>query len=691
MAYFIGVDTGGTFTDVVAIDEKSVITTAKALSTPPRFEDGIMNALQALAEEIGITREKLLRETARLSLGTTVATNTLITGTGAKAGLLITVGFEDTLHIGRGISKWIGLPESQIKDYSMASKPEPYIPKELIRGITERIDWKGSIVCPLNREEVKQAVKALVDKGVEAIAVCFLWSFKNPAHENEVGKIISELYPDLFISLSSEITPILGDYERCNTVVLNAYVGPTTKEFITKVDEDLKTKGLSYPMLVMQCSGGTTFGSSVTPAATFESGPAGGVIGSRFIGEQLGLKNIITTDVGGTSFDVSVIADGAVMFAREPVVERQAIALPLIDVASIGAGGGSIAWADPSTGLIHVGPKSATARPGPACYGFGGTEPTVTDACLVLGYLDPDYFLGGKMKLYPDKALDAIKKVADQAKLDVTRVAAGTYDIVCSHMADLIRITTVQRGYDPRDFVLFAFGGAGPAHAAVYGAELGVKEVIIPSAASTYSALGIATSDILHTNVLYDSSLIPMGPDRFNKNFQTLEERVKEDLNRDGVKEKDRTLRYFLEMKYGSQIHVLRVLIPTKRYRAEDMDFIANEFDKVYESVYGKGSGYSPAGRFVTTFIVEGFGKVLKPPLLAHKLKGRDASAALMGKRDAFFKKHNDYVPTNIYNYDKLQAGNIVEGPAIIEATKTTIVVPPDQKARMDEYLNIRI
>jgi N-methylhydantoinase A len=373
------------------------------------------------------------------------------------------------------------------------------------------------------------------------------------------------------------------------------------------------------------------------------------------------------------------------------VVERYHVSYPTLDIISIGAGGGSIAWIDPAVKVIHVGPKSAGAYPGPACYGFGGTEPTVTDANLILGYLNPDYFLDGAMKLYPDKAYEAIKKLADQVGMDVKATAAAIYDIVNANMSDLIRGITMQRGYDPREMVLFAFGGAGPAHAAMYAAELGVKEVLVPSAASTYSALGLATSDLLHTRVLFDYNQVPMDVNRFNKNFETLEKMIAGDLDRDQIKEEDRTVLYFLEMKYGFQYHLVRVPIPRKKYKAEDMDFVASQFDTAYEGIYGKGAGYTPAGRFINTFIVQGIGRIPKVHLSRYEGKSLDASGALKGKRNAFFRKYDKYVTTNIYYYGKLQAGNIIEGPAIIEAAWTTMVIPPDQKGRVDEYLNIVI
>lgn len=691
MPYIIGCDTGGTFTDLVVVDEKGVITAGKALSTPPTFTEGIMKGLEATAESMGRTVGEVLGETVLLTLGTTIATNIIINRSGVKTGLITTRGHEDVHHIARGgLSKWAGLSEKEIREAYRTRKIEPIVPKSLVRGITERVDWKGSVVCALNGEEAKQAVKSLVDKGVESIALCLLWSFSNPVHENEVEKIL-ETYPEIYVAISHKLAPTLGEYARSNTTILDCYVGPVVKRFLTSLDEMLTNKGLKHPMLVMQAHGGCVYAREALPYATFGSGPVAGVTGSRYLSELMGYKNVITTDVGGTSFDVSLISKGSLIYAREPVVAQFLVSFPMVDIASIGAGGGSVAWLDPVAGLLRVGPRSAGASPGPACYGFGGTEPTVTDADLILGYLNPDYFLGGKMKLYPDKAHDSIKRLADQLGWDVTTTAAGIYDIVNAHMADLVRGVSIERGYDPREFVLFAYGGSGPTHVAAYAAELKVSEVVVPAAASTYSALGLAASDILHSHRMFQPNPMPMDADRLNSNFETLERMANEELARDGIKEGDRIFNYALDMMWGAQYYTVRMPIERKRYDAKGVEALCSQFDELYESLYGKGSAYTPAGRLVTAFMVDGIGRIAKPVLAKHEVGAADSSKALKGKRDAFFRKYNEYRPTDIYDYGRLEAGNVIPGPAIIEALHTTIVIPPERTARVDEYLNVLI
>jgi N-methylhydantoinase A len=692
MSYTVGVDTGGTFTDVVAIGERGEITTGKALSTPPTFIEGIMNALSSTAQSLGKTADGILGETEVFVLGSTIATNTIINRSGTKTGLITTVGHEHVHHIARGgLSKWAGLPESEVREAYRTKKVEPLVPKNLVRGVTERIDWKGSVVCPLNVDEAKKAIKDLVDEEVESVTVCLLWSFTNPVHEKELKRILSRTYPQIYSSISHELAPTLGEYARTNTSIIDSYIGPQVKKFLTSLDDLLSSKGLTHPMLVMQAHGGCVYGREARPFTTIGSGPAAGVIASKYLGDLIGRESIITADVGGTSFDISLLVKGTLTYAREPVVARFPVSFPMVDVVSIGAGGGSIAWVDPLTGLLRVGPQSAGAHPGPACYGFGGKEATVTDADLVLGYLNPQYFLGGKMRLHPDKAIQSIKRMADQLGWDITMTAAGIYDIVNAQMADLVRSATIERGYNPKEFALFGYGGNGPMHAAIYGAELGVSEIVIPSVAPTFSALGVATSDILHSHRMFHFSPMPMDPDVLNQNFETLEGMANEELNKDGITEVDRTFLYAIDMRWGAQYYTIRMPIERKKYDRKTVEELCAQFDELYESLYGKGSAYTPSGRFVTAFMVDGVGKIRKPKLSKLEPKGADASKALKGKREVFFRTYNEYRPIDTYDYRGLEAGNIVPGPAIIEAEQTTIVIPPERSARADEYMNIII
>lgn len=688
MRYRVAVDIGGTFTDVVAIDQnKGTITIGKSLSTPPEYKKGVIDALKVGAAGPGNTLEEFLKQTGTFCLGTTIATNAIMTRMGVRTGLITTRGFEDIIFMARGTSKWAGLPEADIKHVAAAHKPEPIIPKDLVEGVIERIDRDGEVVSPLNCEIARQQIKRLLDKGVESIAVSLLWSVRNNVHEQEIAKIIRELSPDIYVSLSSEIASAVGEYERLITTVLDAYIGPVTERFLRNLSQDLKDRGLKPELLVMKADGGSTFVSEVKPVATTHSGPGGGVVGALHLGQTLGYENIITSDVGGTTFDVSLIVDGQLMYSREPSIGRFTVAYPTIDITSIGAGGGSMAWVDPELKILHVGPKSAGAYPGPVCYGLGGTVPTVTDACLVLGYLNPSYFLGGRMKLNDVAAVEALKALGAQIGMSPSEVSDGIWQIINSAMAELVRGLTVRRGRDPRDFAVMAFGGAGPMHAAWYGSELGVKDVVIPAAAATESALGLAVADILHTRMLPLFGLLPVSTGEFNQSCAILEKKIADDLNKDGVREEDREIRYFLDMRYGLQYHVLRIPIPRKTYSAEDIDSLAQEFDRIYENTYGKGAGYSSAGRYIVNLIVQGIGRIRKPRF-AHIEEGNsDASAAIKEERQAYFE--GNYVKTIVYDYNRLRASNLIEGPAIIEARETTTIVRPKQKCRIDEYGNV--
>lgn len=690
--YSIGIDTGGTFTDGAVIDEEGTITTSKAPTTPNDMTEGVLKVLTQLAQDRNLTTEQLLDKTRQFAFGTTFATNALVSRQGVKTGLLTTRNFEDTHRIGRAMSRWAGLPLAEAKRFARTRKPEPIIPITLTRGVNERIDEKGTIVCPINQRQAKDVIKDLVsNQEVESIAVCFLWSFKNMKHEREVGRLLSQMYPNVHFSLSVDVAPVFGEYERMNTTIIDAYVGPGTKKFLDSIGSALAERGLKVELLVFQADGGCKFLSDTKPVGTIYSGPVAGVIASRNLGTTLGFENIITTDVGGTSFDVSVLNRGELLYAREPVMERFGVAYPCLDIISIGAGGGSIVSVEATSRVIRVGPRSAGAYPGPACYGFGGIEPTVTDCLLVMGYLNPDSFLDGRMKIYPEKAAEAVKRIAEPLGVDCVTAASYAYKVVNSQMTDLLRSVTLERGYDPRNFVIFAYGGAGAAHAAEYAADLGVEEVVVPLSAPTHSALGLALTDVLHSRILSDPARIPMDPERFNRNFGKLEKQVEKDLEKDGINKKNRAIKYFVEMRYAMQIHVVRVEIENKKYTVADMDYVAKEFDRNYERLYGQGSAYPTAGRFVNSFVVQGHGKTPKPAPTKFGLKGSDGSAALKGKRDAYFEKLGKLRPTNIYDYSRLRSGNVVTGPAIVEGPETTVVVPPGQQASMDAYRNLRL
>ena len=689
--YKIGVDTGGTFTDLVVLDETGDITTAKSLTTPHDFSVGIESVLNLAAEKLGISVQSLLNETVSFAYGTTIGTNAIATRTGAKTGMLTTKGCRDVIQIARGLSRWSGLPESETKHMAATLKPEPLVSKALIREVSERVDSKGEVVCNLNSDEVKQACKDLVKQGVESIAICFLWSFRNPAHEEEAQAILSKLYPDIYSSTSSQVIPLEGEYERFITTILDNYVGPITNKYTSLLSSILKRMGLKVRLLLMKADGGIAYADSVLPVASVHSGPAGGVLGAQTVGKLLGYKNMISTDVGGTTFDVSIITNHEVTYSREPRIEKYNTLYPTLDIVSIGAGGGSIVWTDPEMKTLHVGPKSAGSEPGPACYGFGGTVPTITDACLILGYMNPDYFIGGRMKLYPEKSYEAFRKIADPLGMDVVEAAYGAYEIITAKMSDLIVGMTVRRGLNVSDYVLLAFGGGGAMHVALMGSMLGAKKVLVPSAASVYSALGLATSPIVHTHHKYDYQVLPITAETFNRNFEELDRLVNRDLDQDGMAEKDRHISFYVDMKYLLQINPVSFEIQRKKeYTREDAEDLANWFDNAYVEMYGPGSGYPAAGRAIVSYMAKGSGELYPFTLREAKIGTADPIAGLKGHRKAFFKE-GKFVTTNIYDYAKLRPGNRIEGPAVIEAEDTTMLVPPAFIAEVDAYHNVVI
>jgi N-methylhydantoinase A len=687
MSYFIGIDTGGTFTDCVVMDREGRLTVGKAASTPGDFSAGIVESVKVTANSMGMTLEELLGQTTLFSHATTTATNALITRSGAKTGLITTAGFEDTILIMRIKGRYAGLGEEAIKHLVKREKPVPLIPKVLIRGVQERVDYKGEIVTPLNRDSVIEAVRFLADRGVEAIAIALLWAQANPSHEQEIKRIVNEMYPDFYVSTSSDLVPLLGEYERTSTTAINAYLGPLVSKYLWRLGDRLGRAGYRGSPLVAQSHGGC-LGLEETaqrPVGMINSGPVAGIIGAKYLADLLGYENVITADMGGTSFDVGLIYRGTPQKALETVVTQYHVLVPTIAVDSIGAGGGSIAWVEPVTNLLKVGPRSAGADPGPACYNIGGTEPTVTDADLVLGYLNPDYFLGGRMKLHQEKATQAIKtKIADHLGIDVAGAAMAIYDIVNSHMSDLIRSMTVGKGYDPRQCVLIAYGGAGPLHASAYARE--AMTIVVPSTASVHSAMGALASDIVHTYQLSVPMKVPADSDLFNSVFASMETRAIDDLRKDRFKEEDTVIARYVDMRYMRQVHEVTTPCPGGRLSSEDLEKVYTAFETLYEKLYGKGSAYREAGMQIITFRVEARGRITKPKLIRYEMNPPDPSAALKTKRQTFL--HGKSTNMDVYDFNKLQAGNMVPGPAIIETPTTTILIDSDQMARLDEWLN---
>jgi len=691
-SFVVGVDIGGTFTDTVIVDNSGQIYEAKALSTPKDFAQGFINSLKEGAAKAGLSLQELCERMTLVKHGLTVASNAVVTRSGAKVGLITTKGHQDTLFVMRAIGRVAGLPMDKIKFMAQTDKPLPIVPKSRVKGIQERVDYKGAVVVPLDERETQTAVSSLLDDGVDSIAVSLLWSFMNPQHEKTVADIVGRASQKVFLVISSEVCPVIGEYERTATVVLDAYVGPILNAYLLPLQRQLRDLGYARPLLVLLSSGGVVSPESAIQhgVGTIDAGPTAGIVGTALLCERLGIKNAIATDVGGTTFKVGFIVDNKIPMARDAVMAQYSIAFPMIDTVSIGTGGGSIAWHDPATGTLHVGPDSAGADPGPACYGFGGAEPTVTDAQVVLGYLNPSYFLGGKMHLQKELAERAIReKVSTPLGLDLVEGALAVHEIASSSFADLLRSAFFARGYDPADYVLFSYGGAGPLFGAICAAELGIKKVIVPLMATVHSAFGCAGCDVVHIYEKTEFTTMPAPPGKIEAVFAELENAAREEMAVDGIA--DYSLDRSIEMRYHFQEHLVETPAPASSRDDQTVADICDAFEKKYEQLYGRGSAYREAGIDAVTFRVRSRGVVAKPDLKRLAFGGSDPRAALKEFRPLYWKPAKGFTPTAVYAADKLTPGNIIPGPALVESFGHTTVIPGGSIGSVDGFLNIVI
>ncbi|HXF98517.1 MAG TPA: hydantoinase/oxoprolinase family protein [Gaiellaceae bacterium] len=699
MGYVVAVDSGGTFTDCVVRDASGAITRAKAPSTPPEFERGVVAAVTEAAAALGLSLEELLSQTAIFAHGTTVATNVLITRTGAKTALLTTKGHEDAIVIGRTVQKVAGLSEAEITDTARLEKADPLVPRSRIFGIDERVDRRGQIVVPLHLERLDELAERLRAEGVEAVAVSLLWSFLNPEHERALRSWLESVgrtngRARWFVTTSSELAPVLREYERTSTTVLNAYLTPSVRGYLDRMRGELRARGHEGAVAVMHSAGGVY---SVDEAkergvSLLSSGPAGGMLGARALAAQLGFERAVATDVGGTSFDVGVVVDGDVSYARSPVFAKYPVALPIIDVTSIGAGGGSIAWIEPESGVLRVGPRSAGARPGPACYGAGGTEPTVTDANLVLGRLDPEYFLGGRIRLDTERAMTALESVARPLGMTAEEAAAAIVEIVDSQMADLIRKVTVERGLDPALFPVFAYGGAGGLHAGSYAAKLGSAHVVVPRAAAVFSAYGIGVSDAKRVAVVSDPQQAPFDLARWRRRLEELERTVRREIERERLPTGNLVVARYVDLQFRGQVHTVRVALDEQDLAADDEgERVIRRFTDLYEGRYGPGTAYRKAGVEAVTFSVEVVAALPIPAAEPLPSEGSDPSQALRGRRPVYLHERGRFEEIPVLDADRLRPGNELPGPALVEAPDTTILVHEGQRLWVDGFLNLRV
>lgn len=694
---YLGIDIGGTFTDLVLMDGEGNISTAKAPTTPGELERGVFDAVAIAAGAQKLTPEELLARVTAFGHGTTQATNALIERTGATTGLIATRGFGDTLALQRLMGFTAGIPVEHLGRYSQRRYPDPIVPRRLVREVRERVDQAGRVLIPLDETSVRSAVHELIEAGAQTFAVALLWSFRNPSHEQRIGEIIREMRPHAYVSLSCEVSPIIGEYERTATTVLNSYLAPKVANYLDRIESLLRDRGFRGTFNVLNSAGGVVPAREAArkPVLLVASGPAGGVMGSLQLAQEIGHNNVITTDMGGTSFDVALVVDGKPLVSGTHEAGGFHLNTPVLDIRAIGAGGGSIARVE--AGLLRVGPDSAGAVPGPVCYGRGGTLATVTDADLVLGILAPDNFLGGRMKLDLAAATAAIREqIAMPLGMSVEAAAAGIRRVVDGHMADTLREVTIGRGHDPRDFVLLAYGGAGPAHCVGYGAELGVPRILIPATSMAHSAYGALASDIQQS--AERSLLVRAGGgtrdpwdsldcEAINSVLAELETRCLAAMKKSGFTRQHCELTRSIDMRYRRQTHDLIVPVPDGPVTLETARTLVETFEESYEAVYGKGAGFRFAGIELTTFRVVAIGRTRKPSIS----KPSATSAPKPKRRRIFEPAMLKWAEADVVQWLEMPAGFRVSGPAIVEHPETTVYVGPGQTALLDNAGNLSI
>ena len=697
MPFVVATDVGGTCTDTVIVEDGRSVFIGKALSTPPDFADGVIASIRSAAAEMQADLDDIFRQTSLFIHGSTVVDNTLLERKGARTGLITTAGFEDTLLVTRGAyGRWSGLSEEGLKHPVATDRPAPLVPFGLIRGVTERVDYKGAVIRELDENEVEQAVSYLLDEHqVESVAVALLWSFANPIHEQRIRSIIKARNPDIHVSISSEVAPVPGEYERTSTTVINAYAGQVVNNYINNLQTLLGEFNYRGPVLVMQGYGGLIPAEQAAGRAVnmVECGPVAGVIGSKFLGDGMGDENIIAADMGGTTFKVGVIQDGEIEYAREPLIDRFHYSVPKIDVASIGAGGGSLITLEQGTGAPLVGPRSAGADPGPICYGLGGTRPTLTDVLLLLGYIDPQHFLSGAMTLDPGNTVRLFREqIAEPLGLPVEEAAIGIFRVANAQVTDLIHKITVEQGLDPRDFVLHAFGGTCPILASAFARELSVQRVIVPYTASVNCAFGLASTDVMHDYSATLTKSAPCPAEEINAIYEPMLKEAADMLDQEGFPPGKMNFRWSVGFRYAMQVH--EIITPVRAATPlddEGLEQLINDFETLYENRYGKGSAYRDAGIEMTRFRLSAAGRIDRPDVAAQAYAGSSPNAALTGRRRIFVNGHDSLTEADVIDFEKLQPGNIIAGPAVIHTPITTIVIQDGQQGQMDGYKNIII
>ncbi len=671
----VGIDVGGTFTDLFEFSDTRGAATHKVLSTPQDPALGVLDGLRTMAEARGLTLSELTARTSLIVHGTTVTTNATLTRAGAKTGLVTTDGVRDALEMRRGIRE---------RQYdNRYQNVVPLVPRRLRRPVKGRLDFQGNELEPISLDDVRAAAALFREQGVEAVAVCLLHSYASDQHEQEVAAVLREELPGRWLSVSSEVLPTIRFYERVSTTALNAFVGPVLRDYLSSLTSRLAEAGFTGVLLIMQSNGGVARPESVRaqPATTLLSGPAAGPRAAATYARALGHDDCVLVDMGGTSFDASLVRNGVAALSSDGSIDRLRIALPMLEIATIGAGGGSVGWID-AGGLLRMGPQSAGALPGPACYGRGGTLPTCTDADLALGYLDPDWFAGGKLPLSLDNAKAAIREhVAEPLGMSVEQAAAGMFAVINTNMAHGVREITVKRGLDPREFPVVVAGGAGALHACAIAVELEIPQIIVPPTASTLCATGMLLSDLQH-----DFARSAMGtlndPVRLAAIADELIAQGEDQLTLEGAD--DATHQVSMDLRYMKQYHEVTVPIAHEALVAGDMAAVAEAFHAAHDRLYGYNLADAGTPLELINLRVRSIGRTARPELPRIAEGDADASHALKGRRRAWVPELACFQELPVYDGHALLAGNTLTGPALIERVDTTLLVTASFRARID-------
>ena len=669
------VDIGGTFVDAMAYDADSKeIRFRKASTTPDRPWEGVLEAVRLLESPLG--------EADLFIHGTTLGLNAVLERKGARTGIITNAGMRDIFLLGRG-----DIPAAHMYDFRYA-RPPSLVKRRCTAGVRGRLDYKGRVVEELDEDDVREAARTLVEEqGVESIAICFLHSFRDPAHERRAAELVRAAHPEVTVSISTDIVREHREYERTSTTVLDAYIRPIFERYVDALESGLREQGFGGRFLIMRSGGGamTSGAAKRSPTFTILSGPAGGIVGASFLAELLGRDDLLSFDIGGTSLDTCVIERGKAVAAFEAKLEHYPLLIPIYDIRTIGAGGGSIAWIDEN--LLRVGPRSAGAMPGPICYGRGGSEPTVTDAAVCLGYIDPARFLGGELRLDADAAVAGLReRIAEPLGLSVEEAAAGVIDVLLARTVGAVRQITVERGRDPRTFSLLAFGGAGPLLATLLAREMGIREVIVPLSPGGFSAWGMLSAEVVNDYSRTDlRNLDDVPPEELAALYGSIEDEASASLAAQGIDGADALLERQIELRYLGQEHAIVITVGA----AVETASIRTAFEDAFRARYGHTMDGTPLQ--ILNVRVRGIGRPRRPELARLEPGDLDPSRALIERREAFCFDRRARVEFAVYERSLLAPGDRIAGPAIVDEGTSTTIVHSDQSFSVDDYGHLLI